>query len=387
MDTNVELSVVMPCLNEEETIADCITKAFNSFTEMGISGEVVVVDNGSTDKSVEIAKSSGARVVPEKVRGYGSALKKGIKESYGKYVIMGDADSTYDFSEINDFVVLLKEGADLVMGSRLRGKIHPKAMPWPHRWIGTPFLTRIINLFFKVNISDVNCGLRGFKKESIDKLDLKCSGMEFASEMVAKAGQKKLIIKEIPIDYYPTSSNRIPSLRSFSDGWRHLRFMLVFSPKYLFLYPGLAIFLFGLIFTALLLFKTIFIFDLPLGLSTAIFANACLLMGIQIMFFGIYAIILNSSKGLIEPDRISKFFKKNFTLERGLILGGIVFGLGIITGLVTLYLLLKFTVDFPNVHVPLTKLAIVAIFVVLLGIQIIFSSFYISLFNTTETLD
>jgi hypothetical protein len=273
------------------------------------------------------------------------------------------------------------------MGSRLRGKIHPGAMPWLHRWIGTPFLTRIINLFFTVHISDVNCGLRGFKKESINKLDLRCGGMEFASEMVAKAGQKRLSIKEIPINYYPTSSDRVPNLRSFSDGWRHLRFMLVFSPKYLFLYPGLAIFLFGLIFTAILLFKTIFIFDLPLGLSTAIFANACLLMGIQIIFFGIYAIILNSSKGLIEPDRISKFFKKNFTLERGLILGGVVLGVGIIAGSITLILLLKFRVSFPNVHLPLTKLAIVAIFIVLLGIQIIFSSFYISLFNTTETLE
>jgi glycosyltransferase involved in cell wall biosynthesis len=387
VDTNVELSVVMPCLNEEETIADCITKAFNSFAEIGISGEVVVVDNGSTDKSVEIAKNGGARVVAEELRGYGSALKRGIKDSYGKYIIMGDADSTYDFSEIEKFVKLLKEGADLVMGSRLRGKIHPKAMPWLHRWIGTPFLTRIINLFFKVKISDVNCGLRGFKKESINKLDLKCGGMEFASEMVAKAGQKKLSIKEIPINYYPTSSNRVPNLRSFSDGWRHLRFMLVFSPKYLFLFPGLAIFLLGLFSTTILLFKTIFIFDLPLGLSTAIFANACLLMGIQIMFFGVYAIILNSSKGLIEPDSISKFFKKNFTLERGLVLGGAVLGLGIIIGLVTLILLLKFAVSFPNVHIPLTKLAIVATFIVLLGIQIIFSSFYISLFNTTGTLD
>jgi glycosyltransferase involved in cell wall biosynthesis len=376
----------MPCLNEAETIEGCIAKAFNSFAEIGISGEVVVVDNGSTDDSVKIAENAGARVVAEDVRGYGSALKRGIREARGKYVIMGDADNTYDFSKIKEFVKLLREGTDLVMGSRLRGEVHPKAMPWLHRWVGTPVLTKIINLFFNIKISDVNCGLRGFKKEAIEKLGLRCNGMEFASEMVAKAGQKRLNIKEIPIDYYATSASRSPNLRSFSDGWRHLRFMLVFSPKYLFLFPGLAIFLFGLVFTVILLFKTIIIFDLPLGLSTAIFANACLLMGMQIMLFGIYAIILNSSRGLIESDRISVFFRKNFSLERGLILGGVVFGLGIAMGLITLILFFKLILNTPNVHIPLTKLAIVSMFIVLLGIQIMFSSFYISLFDTTKTL-
>jgi glycosyltransferase involved in cell wall biosynthesis len=386
MNVSIELSVVIPCLNEAETIESCITKAFNSFTEMGISGEVVVVDNGSTDDSVKIAKNTGARVVTEDSRGYGSALKRGIREARGKYIIMGDADNTYDFSEIKDFVKLLREGADLVMGSRLRGKVHPKAMPWLHRRVGTPVLTKVINLFFNVKISDVNCGLRGFKKEAVEKLDLRCRGMEFASEMVAKAGQKKLHIKEIPIDYYAAPGSRTPNLRSFSDGWRHLRFMLVFSPKYLFLFPGLALFLFGLVFTVIILLKTIIIFNLPLGLSTAIFANACLLMGMQITLFGIYAIILNSSRGLIEPDRICAFFRKNFSLERGLILGGSILGLGIAMGLITLILFFKLALNAPNVNMPLTKLAIVSIFIVLLGIQIIFSSFYISLFDTTKTL-
>jgi len=198
MDTNIELSVVMPCLNEAETIEGCIAKAFHSFAEIGISGEVVVVDNGSTDDSVKIAENAGARVIAEDVRGYGSALKRGIREARGKYIIMGDADNTYDFSKIKEFVKLLREGTDLVMGSRLRGDVHPKAMPWLHRWVGTPVLTKIINLFFNIKISDVNCGLRGFKKEAIEKLGLRCNGMEFASEMVAKAGQKRLNIKEIP---------------------------------------------------------------------------------------------------------------------------------------------------------------------------------------------
>jgi glycosyltransferase involved in cell wall biosynthesis len=386
MDKTVELSVVIPCLNEERTIADCIDKAFNAFGRLGISGEVIVVDNGSTDKSAEIAKSKGARVVTEKVPGYGSALKRGIREAYGKYIIMGDGDSTYDFSKIDAFVEMLREGTDLVMGSRLAGKVHPKAMPHLHRWVGTPVLTYLINLFFKVKISDVNCGLRGFKKESIESLDLKCNGMEFASEMIAKAGQKKLTIREIPIDYYPTPVDRTPSLQSFSDGWRHLRFMLVFSPKYLFFIPGLIIFLLGLFSATALLFKTVIIFNLPLGLSTVIFAYACLLIGVQVMLFGICAIMLNSLEGLVEEDRISRFLRKNFTLERGLVIGGTTFGIGILMGLVSLILLLKFPLNFPNVNLPLTKFAITSIFIALFGIQIIFSSFYISLLDVAKTL-
>lgn len=383
---NTELSVVMPCLNEEKAIADCIKKAFNAFAKMGISAEVVVVNNGSTDGSGEIAKKAGARVLTENLRGYGSALKRGIRESYGKYIIMGDADNTYDFSEIERFVKLLKEGADLVIGSRLRGKIYPKAMPWLHRFIGTPFLTRLVNVFFKVNISDVNCGLRGFKKESIEKLDLKCNGMEFASEMIAKAAQKKLDIKEVPITYCVAPQGRITHLHSLSDGWRHLRFMLIFSPKYLFLLPGLIIFLFGLLFTIILFSRPIVLFGIPLGLSTAIFANALLLTGIQIILFGIYAIILNSSKGLIKEDKISNFFKKRFTLEKGLIIGVLIFIFGVIMGVTTIFLVLKYTKSFSNVHIPLTKFATISIFTVLFGIQIIFSSFYISLFGTTKTL-
>jgi glycosyltransferase involved in cell wall biosynthesis len=385
---DIELSVIMPCLDEEGTITDCIVKALNAFEQMGISGEVVVVDNGSTDSSVEVAKNAGARVVIESVRGYGQALKRGFEEAYGKYIIMGDADSTYDFSEIKEFVRLLREGTDLVMGSRLRGKIYPKAMPWLHRWVGTPVLTKVSNLFFNVRISDVNCGLRGFKKECIRKLDLKCRGMEFASEMVAKAGQGKLNIKEIPISYHATPPGRTPSLRTFADGWRHLRFMLMFSPRYLFLLPGLIIFLFGLLFTTVLFLReSIVIFNIPLGVSTAIFANACLLTGLQVMLFGIYAIILNSSQGLIERDRISDFFEKNFTLERGLVIGAVILSVGIIMGITTIVLIFKLAGDSSEIHVSFTKLAAVSIFIVLLGIQTIFSSFYISLFSTTKTLE
>jgi len=385
---DIELSVVMPCLNEEGTIADCIKKTFDAFGQMAIAGEVVVVDNGSTDGSVEVATNAGARVVREDVRGYGQALRRGFEEAYGKYIIMGDADNTYDFSEIVEFVKLLREGADLVMGSRLRGKIYPDAMPWLHRWVGTPVLTKVINLFFNVRISDVNCGMRGFKKESIRSLDLKCRGMEFASEMVARAGQKKLNIAEIPISYRATPPGRTPSLLTFADGWRHLRFMLMFSPRYLFLLPGLIIFLFGLLFTTVLFLKeSIVIFNIPLGVSTAIFANACLLTGLQVMLFGIYAIIHNSSQGLIERDRISDFFEKNFTLERGLVIGAVILGVGIIMGITTIVLIFKLTGDFSEIHVSLTKLAAVSIFIVLLGIQLIFSSFYISLFSTTKTLE
>lgn len=225
---DVDVSVVMPCLNEKRTIEKCVDKVFNVFNKMRISGEIIVVDNGSVDGSAVLAKSLGAKAVIESRRGYGNALKRGIKEARGKYIIIGDADNTYDFLEIEKFIRLLQEGADLVVGSRLKGKIYPKAMPWFHRWVGTLFLTWLINVFFKANVSDINCGLRGFKKNSIEKLCLGCDGMEFASEMIIKAAQKKLNIKEVAISYYPNHS-RDSHLRPFRDGWRHLKAILRFK--------------------------------------------------------------------------------------------------------------------------------------------------------------
>jgi glycosyltransferase involved in cell wall biosynthesis len=385
MSADFILSVVIPCLNEENTIADCIMRATTAINKMGITGEVVVVDNGSTDKSVEIAENLGARTVFEHVKGYGSALRRGFREARGQYVIMGDADCTYDFSKIKEFVELLEQDVDLVMGSRLAGKISPGAMPWLHRRVGTPFLTKVLNWFYNVNISDVNCGMRGFRRSSIESLCLECNGMEFASEMLVRAGQKGLSIKEIPINYHTSPVKRTPNLRTFSDGWRHLRLILLGSPKHIFLNPGLLLLLFGLFLIVCLFNTDITIFRIPLGLSTTVFAYGCVLIGVQIILFGICAMVLND----MDPgkqDRVRVFLRKHFTLEKGLILGTLFLGLGIAMGITAIILLLN-QADPPNIHVKLTQLAVLAVFTVLIGLQIAFSSMYIGLLDRKRTLE
>jgi len=378
------LSVVIPCLNEESTIGDCIKKASSAMDKMGIIGEVVIVDNGSTDKSVEIAQNLGARIVFENEKGYGSALRRGFKEAHGKYIIMGDADCTYDFSKIREFVKCLEQGKDLVMGSRLKGRISPGAMPWLHRRVGTPFLTTVLNWFHEVNISDVNCGMRGFRKSSIEALCLECNGMEFASEMLVKAGQQRLSITEIPIDYYASPVKRAPNLRTFSDGWRHLRLILLSSPKHIFLIPGIFIILFGL-FLIFCLFNTdVTILNIPLGLSTTVFAYGCLLVGMQAIRFGICAMALDGTNPR-KQDRVLNFLRRYFTLEKGLITGVLVMSLGLIIGAIAAFLIVN-QADPPNIHMPLTQLAAFAVFTVLLGVQILFSSMYVGLLDRERTL-
>lgn len=378
------LSVVIPCLNEESTIGDCIKKASSAMDEMGIIGEVIVVDNGSTDKSIETAKDLGAKVVFESERGYGIALRKGFREAQGRYVIMGDADCTYDFSKIREFVKYLEQGKDLVMGNRLAGKIFPGAMPWLHRRVGTPFLTTLLNWFYKVNISDVNCGMRGFRKSSIEALCLKCNGMEFASEMVLRAGQQRLSIAEIPIDYNISPVKRTPNLRTFSDGWRHLRLILLGSPKHIFLKPGFLVFLFGLFLIVCLFNTNITIFNIPIGLSTAVFAYGCILVGVQTMLFGICAMVLDDTNPH-KKDRVLNFLRKHFTLEKGLVIGVLVISLGIIMGIIAVVLILC-QAEPPNIHVQLTHLAAFAVFTVLIGAQILFSSIYVGLLDRERTL-
>ena len=237
-----ELSIVMPCLNEAETLAVCIRKALKSFSDCNIAGEVVIADNGSTDGSQEIAIREGARVVPVAQKGYGNALRGGIEAAAGKWIIMGDADDSYDFSNIKPFVEKLREGYELVMGCRLPsggGTVMPGAMPWKHRWIGNPALTFIGRLLFKCPAHDFHCGLRAFTKEGFNRIDLRTTGMELASEFVIKSTLKGLRFTEVPITLYPDGRSRAPHLRSWRDGWRHLRFMLLFSPRWLFLIPGI----------------------------------------------------------------------------------------------------------------------------------------------------
>lgn len=386
MSDEVCLSVVIPCLNEEKTIVVCIDKAMAAFRACGIAGEVVVVDNGSTDGSAAMAARAGARVVPHDVRGYGAALRRGIHEARGKYVIMGDADNTYDFSDLQRFVGLLDEGADLVMGSRLRGPIEPGAMPWLHRWVGTPVLTCVLNRFFHAGISDANCGMRGFRKDAIESLGLKCDGMEFASEMVIQAARRNLRIRETPIAYYRSAPDRVPHLNSFRDGWRHLRFMLVWCPKYLFIVPGLLLFLAGILLTALSLASVVTIFRVRLGLSSAVFFSALTIVGAQVLMFGVYATMLNQEAEGIEVDRISRWFRRHFTLERGLIGGVLLFAIGLVLDFVAVAMLYQRYSEVPVIDVPITGLAVISVFLTLLGIQVIFTSFYMGLLDMGRTL-
>lgn len=235
-----EFSVVLPCLNEAETLAKCIEKAQRAFRELGIDGEVVVGDNGSTDGSQQIAERLGARVIPVAEKGYGNALRGGVVAARGKYLIMGDSDDSYDFSAISPFVGKLRQGYDLVMGNRFRGGIMPGAMPWKHKWIGNPVLSFIGRLLFHCPVRDFHCGMRGFSKDAYERMKLQTTGMEFASEMVIKSTLLQMRIDEVPTILYKDGRSRPPHLRSWRDGWRHLRFMLLFSPRWLFLYPGAA---------------------------------------------------------------------------------------------------------------------------------------------------
>jgi glycosyltransferase involved in cell wall biosynthesis len=381
------VSVVIPCLDEERTIAACVQAASAAIAGMHASGGIIVVDNGSADHSAEVATAAGARVVRHETKGYGSALKRGFAEARGRYIIMGDGDQTYDFGALTEFVHPLEEGADLVMGSRLRGTIEPGAMPFLHRWVGTPFLTTVLNVLFKTRISDANCGLRSFSAAAIQNLNLKCNGMEFASEMVVKAAQKHLAVCETPIRYRAGLPGRVPNLHTFRDGWRHLRFMLMLAPRHVFLLPGLIMFGIGLAFSLLFLAKNIRLFDIPLGLSAAIFANALLFMGIQIALFGVYAIVYGTSLGFTEDDGISRAIKKFFKLEWGLVAGAALLIISVILGLLTIHQLLAIAKPLAQVNVPLTELSAICIFLFLLGLQIVFSSFYLGLLDLTRTLE
>ncbi|MFH1202764.1 MAG: glycosyltransferase family 2 protein [Candidatus Omnitrophota bacterium] len=384
--SNVELTVVIPCLNEEDTVGTCVKKAIGSFLKLKITGEVIVVDNGSVDNSIRIAESEGARVIYKQEKGYGSAIKEGIKEAKGKYIIMGDADDTYDFSEIEPFVTRFRQGTDLVMGSRFKGKMFPGAMHWSHRYIGNPVLTAILNLFFRARVSDAHCGLRGFGKAAIERLELKTRGMEFASEMLIKSAQAGLKIEEVPIDYRPSIKGRRPHLHPFRDGWRHLRFMLLFCPDYLFLLPGLVLFILGFSIFFISMFKIIVIFHIPLGISGMIGASALMFVGMQIILFGASAKLAAFYSRFTKEDSLVKFIIKYFTLEKGILLGSVIFAIGLLISLSTLYFLSRLPAYGP-INVRLTRLAIGGITFIILGIQLFFSSFYLSLFDIESTLE
>lgn len=328
MTETLELTILMPCLNEAETLAVCIEKAQGFLARTGIAGEVVVADNGSTDGSQAIAHAHNARVVHVDQRGYGAALSAGIAEARGRYVIMGDADDSYDFSSLDAFVAALRDGADLVMGNRFAGGIAPGAMPWHHRYIGNPVLSFVGRLFFGAPIRDFHCGLRGFSKQAIENLNLRTTGMEFASEMVVKARLAQLDLREVPATLRPDGRSRPPHLRSFRDGWRHLRFLLLFSPRWLFLYPGAILLFAGLVVGALLLRGPLRLGVVTFDIHTLIVAALCVIMGVQSIAFAIMGRRFASRYGFIPRSSYDRLLEA-LTLERILLfacllmLGGI----------------------------------------------------------------
>jgi len=375
----IEVSVVMPCLNEAETIGICISKALRALKENSISGEVVVVDNGSTDSSSKIAESLGARVVRQPAKGYGNAYLKGFEEAKGTFIVMGDADDSYDFLDIPRFVEPLRRGYDMVMGSRLKGKIMDGAMPWHHRYIGNPVLTGMLNVFFRSGISDAHCGMRSITKAALKRINLQTGGMEFASEMVIKASKANLNIAEIPITLYQDGRSGKPHLRSFRDGWRHLRFMLLRAPMYLFMIPGLLLFLPGLVLLCWLLLGPLEISRFSLNVHTMIFASLLTLVGFNVINLGLYAKYYSYTH-YAEEDRLSRLIVEFMTLERGLIVS---IGL-LIVGLIPVSYILYYTFerDFPVMDK--IKPAIFGLTFVVLGIQGIFSSFFLSMLSIED---
>ena len=321
---DIELSVVMPCLNEADTLEACIRKALRAMDEHRISGEVIVADNGSTDGSQDIALRCGARVVSVSARGYGNALMGGISAARGRFVIMGDADDSYDFLDVPGFVAKLREGAELVQGCRLPsggGKVLPGAMPFSHRWIGNPLFSSLVRRWFGAPIHDVYCGLRGFTKELFNRLDLRCTGMEFATEMIIKASLYKARIAEVPITLHPDGRKaHAPHLKTFRDGWRTLRFFLMYCPKWLFLMPGLALILLGVVGYALAL-PGVQIGRVVFDAHTLLFATLALLMGYQSVLFAIFTKTFAVNEGLMPEDPAYLRFFQVINLERGLLIG------------------------------------------------------------------
>lgn len=320
----VEVSVVMPCLNEADTLAICIQKAQRSFAENQIKGEIVVADNGSTDGSQDIARSLGARVIDVEAKGYGNALMGGISAARGKFVIMGDADDSYDFLEVPKFVEKLREGFELVQGCRLPaggGTVMPNAMPVLHRWIGNPMFSILVRQMFWAEIHDVYCGLRGFTKDLYDRLNLRCTGMEFATEMIIKSNIYGTNITEVPITLHPDGRKaHKPHLKTFRDGWRTLRFFLMYSPRWLFLYPGFLLILLGLVGYALAL-PGITAGGVTFDAHTLLFSSLFTLLGYQSILFAIFAKTFAISEGLLPENRRMTRFYEIVNLERGLMLG------------------------------------------------------------------
>jgi len=374
----VELTVVMPCLNEAETLAVCVDKALAALRENGIVGEVVVADNGSTDGSQQIAADHGARVIPVPVRGYGAALNAGITAARGQYVLMADADDSYNFAHIPRFLAELRKGADLVMGNRFRGGIGPGAMPFLHRYLGNPVLSQLGRTLFSTPIGDFHCGMRAFSRDAYDRLALRTTGMEFASEMVVKASLLKQTIVEVPTTLQKDGRSRPPHLKTWRDGWRHLRFLLMYSPRWLFLFPGLALMLGGFALMAWLLPAERPLGHINLGVDTLAYAAAAVLLGFQLVFFGVAAKVFAITEGLLPEDESFQRWFRFVNLETGLIAGVllVLIGLGIAISSVSDW---AHTGYGPLPPVQMMRHTLPAMMCLMLGTEVCFASFFLSL--------
>jgi glycosyltransferase involved in cell wall biosynthesis len=379
----MELTVVLPCLNEAETLAVCIRKAKASIAGLGIDGEVVIADNGSTDGSQDIARAEGARVVDVPIRGYGAALTAGIAAAKGEFVIMGDADDSYDLSNLGPFVEALRGGADLVMGNRFAGGIEPGAMPALHRYLGNPVLTAIGRILFRSPVKDFHCGLRGFRREAILDLDLRTTGMEFASEMVVKATLNKLNIVEVPTTLSPDGRSRAPHLRTWRDGWRHLRFLLLYSPRWLFLYPGMVLFLVGIVLGGVLLTGPIQVGEHALDVSALVYAMAAVLIGFQAILFAAFSRAFVANEGLMPPSPGMQKAFKVLNLERGLIIGLLLLIVGVA---LAIYGFIHWgSSDFGALDArDAIRLAVPAATLSVLGVESIMGSFFLSVLGLSR---
>jgi glycosyltransferase involved in cell wall biosynthesis len=372
-----EVSIVMPCLNEAETLQACIEGALMAIKSCGVRGEVVIADNGSTDDSPSIALQAGARLVRVKDKGYGNALLGGIQAATGTYVLMGDADGSYDFGELPVFLERLRQGKDLVMGCRLPaggGTIQPGAMPWKHRWFGNPVLSGLGKLFFRAPIDDFHCGLRAFRRDAILALDLRCAGMEFASEMVVRSTVARLKIAQVPITLRPDGRTRAPHLRSWRDGWRHLRFMLLYSPKWLFFVPGLFLFTAGTFGFLVLMPGPVRIGAVTFDTNTLLICSAIILIGFQVVFFAIYTKTFAVQTGLLRPDSRITWLLNTQPVEWGVGIGLILALLGM--GYLVYSVLQWQEAGFGNLpYSESLRIVIPGVTAVALGVQCIFSGF------------
>ncbi|ASJ03619.1 dolichol-P-glucose synthetase [Thermococcus profundus] len=368
----MDVSVVLPTMNEEEAIQTVLPRIKAVLDRTGLRYEIIVVDR-STDKTPQIARELGAVVIRQRGRGYGDAYLEGFRAARGRFILMMDPDGSYDPEDIPALLEpLLKDEADLVMGNRLKGEMDEGAMPWLHRKIGNPLLTWILNFFFKAGISDAHCGMRAIRRDALEKLPLKCRGMEFASEMVIEAAKHGLRIKEVPIRYHRRIGES--KLSSFRDGWRHLRLMLLYSPTYLFFLPGLFLLLLGLF-----LMGYTYFFE-PIRLHTLILGSLLVISGTQILGFGVSAKVYAVKEGFERPDRITRFFMRYSILEEGLLLGGLMFLIGLALGL-KLFLQWRATGYGALFHI---REAVLILTLITLGLQVIFFSFFISVYMLKE---